>query len=176
LIAGSAGTLSIMPPETPLGDAASAIASLRAGASAAVGETPLLPGWSVEDWRELLRFTIIRRVPAGDALIRRGEPDRTLHFVLRGSLEVMAHSGDGMSLGPLAQIGAGSVLGELSFFDGGPRSAGAWAVEDCDVASLAPDRYAAFEAANPRLARDLLFALGRILSLRLRRTTARAVV
>ena len=54
---------------------------------------------------------------AGEALIRRGEPDRTLYFVLHGELEVIAHSGDGLSLGHVALVSAGSVLGEQAFFD-----------------------------------------------------------
>jgi len=40
---------------------------------------------------------------------------------------------------------------------------------------VTPDQYAAFEEGNPALARELLFALGRILAIRLRRTTARVV-
>ena len=92
---------------------------------------------------------------AGDALIRHGEPDRTLYFVLHGQLEVIAHSGDGLSMGRLALVGAGSVLGEQSFFDGGPRSAGAWAVDDCEVAAMTPDQYTAFEQSSPALAREL---------------------
>jgi CRP-like cAMP-binding protein len=78
-------------------------------------------------------------------------------------------------MGRVSLVGAGSVLGELAFFDGGPRSAGAWAVEDCEVAAMPPDQYAAFEQNSPALARELIFALGRILAIRLRRTTAKVV-
>ena len=156
------------------GDSQSAIESFRAGASAASdGEALVLPRWRDEDWAKLFEFTSIRSVKAGDALIRHGEPDRTLYFVLRGELEVILHSGDGISMGRVALIKAGSVLGELAFFDGGPRSAGAWSVAHCDVAAMPPDQFAAFERSNPTLARDFLFALGRILAVRLRRTNAR---
>ena len=85
----------------------------------------------------------------------------------------MAHTDDGISFGRVARIGPGSVVGEQSFFDGGPRSAGAWGVSDCDLAALTPEQFAAFAKANPALGSDLLFALGRILAVRLRRTTAR---
>ena len=101
------------------------------------------------------------------------EPDQTLYFVLRGKLEVIVRSNDGMSMGRVALVGAGSVLGELAFFDGGPRSAGAWAVDACEVAAMSPEQYAAFEEANPVLAHELLFALGRLLAIRLRKTNAR---
>jgi CRP/FNR family transcriptional regulator, cyclic AMP receptor protein len=158
---------------TPSIDLDSAIAAFRAGSSAS-GEGLHLQNWSDDDWRDLLRFTTVRAVAAGNAVIRRGEPDRMLYFLLRGDLEVVARSIDGMSLEPLARISEGSVLGEQSFFDGKPRSASVWAVDDCEVAAMTPEQYSAFEAARPALARDLLFALGRILATRLRRTTARS--
>jgi CRP-like cAMP-binding protein len=66
-------------------------------------------------------------------------------------------------------------LGEQAFFDARPRSAGAWAVGDCEVAAMSPDQYAAFEESSPARARDLFFALGRILAMRLRTTTAKVV-
>jgi CRP-like cAMP-binding protein len=158
-------------------DLESAIASLRAGGSLAMaGEALLLlPNWRDEDWKQLFRFTSIRGVKAGDALIRHGEPDRTLYIVLHGELEVIVHSIDGLSMGRVALVGAGSVLGELAFFDGGPRSAGAWAVDDSEVAAITPDQYTAFEKTSPALARELLFALGRILAIRLRRTNAKVL-
>ncbi len=155
-------------------DLGSAIAEFRKACSSATsGDGLLLADWSDEDWRELFRFTTLRTVKAGDALIRHGEPDRTLYFVLRGELEVVVRSSDGLTMGRVARVGAGSVLGELAFFDGGPRSAGAWAVSDCEVAAMTADQYAAFEQSHADRARDLLFAMGRILALRLRRTSAR---
>lgn len=146
----------------------------RAGTSKSSLEGALhLPNWGDAEWQHFFNFTSGRRVPAGDALIQQGEPDRTLYFVLHGELEVIAHSGNGLSLGRLARVGAGSILGEQAFFDGGPRSAGAWALADCDVAAMTPDQYGAFEDSHPALARDLLFALGRLLAVRLRRTSTR---
>jgi CRP/FNR family transcriptional regulator, cyclic AMP receptor protein len=157
-------------------DLESAVARFRAvGSVATPVEALLLPNWSDDDWKQLFRFTTTRRVPPGEALIRRGEPGRSLYFVLHGQLEVIAHSGDGLSLGRMAVVSAGSVLGEQAFFDAKPRSAGAWAVDDCEVAAMSPEQYTAFEESNPARARDLLFAFGRILAMRLRRTTAKAV-
>jgi CRP-like cAMP-binding protein len=78
-------------------------------------------------------------------------------------------------MGSLTRIGPGSVLGEQSFFDANPRSATVWAVVDSEVAAMTPEQHAAFAAANPKLGRELLFALGRILAMRLRRTTAKVM-
>jgi CRP-like cAMP-binding protein len=164
-----------MAMATEATDIDDAIAGFRAGAAAASGEGLAPRGWSAEDWRALFRFTELRRIGAADALIRRGDPDRTLYLVLRGTLEVVIHSGDGISMGPLTRVGAGSVLGEQSFFDGDPRSASVWAVTEAEVAAMTPEHYADFAAAKPELARELLFALGRILAVRLRRTTAKVL-
>jgi CRP-like cAMP-binding protein len=167
-------TLDMAADNIPLGDLQSAIARFRASVSlAAPAEALLLHGWRDEDWQKLFQFTSIRRVMAGDGLIRSGEPDRSLYFVLHGELEVIVHSGNGLAMGRVSLVGAGSVLGELAFFDGGPRSAGAWAVDDCEVAAMTPDQYSAFEQSSPALARELLFALGRILAIRLRTTNAK---
>jgi CRP/FNR family transcriptional regulator, cyclic AMP receptor protein len=48
-------------------------------------------------------------------------------------------------------------------------------VVESEVAAMTPQQYAAFTATRPELARELLFALGRILAVRLRRTTAKVM-
>jgi len=134
-----------------------------------------LPRWSEADWERLLDAAGLRQVAAGEAVIQRGGEDRALCLVLDGEVEVMAHARDGLSFGRLARFGPGSVVGEQAFFDAGPRSAGAWAVRDCTVATLTPEQFTAFADANPGLGRDLLMALGRVLAIRLRRTTAKTL-
>jgi len=65
-----------MPAETQ--DSDQPIASFRAGVASASGEGLTPRGWSAEDWRDLFRFTDIRRIGAADVLIRRGDSDCTL--------------------------------------------------------------------------------------------------
>ena len=95
----------------------SAIAGFRAGGVAAGRNEALwLPDWRDEDWNLLFGFMDIRNVRSGNALIRRGEPDRTVYFVLRGELEIIVQSSDGLSMGRVARVGAGVVLGANSRF------------------------------------------------------------
>jgi CRP-like cAMP-binding protein len=82
-------------------------------------------------------------------------------------LEVLAEHGRRRT-SRIALVGAGSVIGELAFFDGGPRSALVRAVTPAVLAELSPADFNALAAANPGLARRLLFDLGRILAQRLR--------
>jgi CRP-like cAMP-binding protein len=133
----------------------------------------LLPQWREHEWRKLFAVTTSRPVKASEVVIQRGVDDRSLYFVASGSLEVGITYVDGISISPLARICAGSVIGEQSFFDAQPRSANAWAVTDGELLCLTQERFAEFATAEPVMTRDLLFALGRVLSLRLRNTTFR---
>jgi CRP-like cAMP-binding protein len=155
-------------------DRAGHIAALRAASGAGAGTDRLkLPEWSEASWSRLLDHTSARRFRASEVVIQRDAADRVLHFVVAGSLEVGITQVDGVSIAPLAKIGIGSVIGEQSFFDGQPRSANVWGVTDGETLQLELGDFARFSEAEPALARDLLFALARILSSRLRNTTFR---
>ncbi|HYM57269.1 MAG TPA: cyclic nucleotide-binding domain-containing protein [Solirubrobacteraceae bacterium] len=65
-------------------------------------------------------------------------------------------------------IDAPSVVGELAFFDGRPRSATLDAVTDVRVVRLDMDAFERQSAENPALGEAMLLDLARILALRLR--------
>ncbi|MGE0557400.1 MAG: Crp/Fnr family transcriptional regulator [Burkholderiales bacterium] len=132
-----------------------------------------LPHWGVEQWRKLLENTEVRPFRASEVVIQRNSADRTLYLVAAGSLEVGVTQVDGVSMTSLARISAGSILGEQSFFDGQPRSANVWAVTDCTLLLLPFEVFTRFGDAEPVLARDFLFAMARVLSIRLRNTSFR---
>jgi CRP/FNR family transcriptional regulator, cyclic AMP receptor protein len=133
----------------------------------------LLPGWSEADWNKVFSRTRTYPVRASEVVIHRDATDRTISFVASGTFEVGISQVDGVSISPLARIGAGSVIGEQSFFDGMARSANVWAVAEGELLSLDFDDFNRFGREEPALARDLLFALARVLSVRLRNTTFR---
>ena len=133
----------------------------------------LLFDWTDAEWAKLLNMTTRQEYKTSEVVITRGVSDRTLFFVASGSLEVGVSFVDGVSISPLAKIGAGSVTGEQSFFDGEPRSANVWGVTDGVLLRLAYEDFHALAQREPAMARDFLFALGRILSLRLRHTSMR---
>ena len=145
----------------------------RAADAGGDNDSLLLPDWSAVEWRKLFAVTTPRPFKASEVVIQRGVADRALYFVGAGSLEVGITYVDGVSISPLAKIGAGSVIGEQSFFDGQPRSANVWAVTEGELLCLTQEKFHQLAANEPMLMRDLLFALGRILSLRLRHTTMR---
>lgn len=143
------------------------------GASTPAADTLLLPHWTEQDWSALLGRTTPRRVAPNEIVIARGASERCLYFTVAGEYEVGGAYIGGFSLTSLARIPAGSVFGEQSFFDGLPRSANVWAHAEGELLVLPYEGYETLSAAAPALARDLAFALARILSLRLRNTTVR---
>ncbi len=135
----------------------------------------LLADASDEEWATLLAHTRSRRFGPGDAIVTAGATDQSLYLVLEGQLEVLAERGR-RGYRRLASVGAGSVIGELSFFDGGGRSALVRAVAPAVLAEMSRSEFDALAVASPDLARRLLFDLGRILAQRLRAVQGTATV
>ena len=127
----------------------------------------LLADATDEEWATLLAHTRYRRFEPGEVIVTAGARDQSLYLVLEGELEVLAPRGRRRSQ-RIASVGAGSVIGELSFFDGGARSALVRSATQAVLAELSRVEFDALAAASPALARRLLFDLGRILAQRLR--------
>jgi CRP/FNR family cyclic AMP-dependent transcriptional regulator len=136
-------------------------------------ELLVVPQWKEPDWKALFSYARSLQVTSGNVLIQKDAPERALYFVASGLLEVTSVLSS-HSLGVIAKVHPGSVVGELAFLDGRPRSAKVWAVADSELYQLEFEDYQSFADAHPRATCDLLFALGRIVALRLRRTQARA--
>jgi len=136
------------------------------------GELLGISGWRPADWETLFSYAQRVRVRRGLVLIRKQASERALFFLASGLLEVTAVLSS-HSLEAIAQIHPGSVVGELAFLDGMPRSAKVWAVTDSDLYRLDFGDYQRFAADHPRQTCDLLFAIGRVVALRLRHTRTR---
>lgn len=139
----------------------------------AESDTLSLPGWRIDDWRKMLAGTTVVPFRSSDVVIQRGAQERALYFVAAGTLEVGVTTFDGVSISQIARIGPVSVIGEQSFFDSQPRSANVWAITGGTLLRWELDAFERFGADEPRLARDVIFAVARVLSTRLRMTTIR---
>lgn len=124
----------------------------------------LLERWSDAQWQALGSFGDHRRFRAGERVVSVGEVDRSLYIILGGALEV-SFGGRRQRRTTLEQ---GSLIGEVAFFDGLPRSADVRAVTDADLLCVSRQSFEVFAARHPDLARELLLELGRLLALRLR--------
>lgn len=63
-----------------------------------------------------------------------GDLEVDLYKIRSGKLMVFVN--DGTKITPLAYLGEGEYLGELSFFDHQPRSAHVVALEDCEIIKI----------------------------------------
>jgi CRP-like cAMP-binding protein len=119
------------------------------------------------EWTSFLSLMERRAFTKGVQILTAGEKDRTLYLLASGEVEVAIDRPAGRRR--LATIGAGSVFGEMSFFDGAPRSAHVIALSDVEVLALHQDRFEQLSAWHPRIAHKVLMDLGRVLSQRIRR-------
>ena len=145
----------------------------QASSTATQTDRLVLPGWRLPDWRKLLSATTPRQFRTSEVVIQREAADRALYFVAAGNLEVGVTMIDGLSVASLARIGPHSVIGEQSFFDGAPRSANVWGISDGVLLRWEMEAFRRFGEDEPSLARDVLFAVGGVLSARLRMTSLR---
>ena len=125
-------------------------------------EVLFLPEASAGDWARILGQATLWRMEPGDVLARPGDEDRTLWFLAEGVLHVL----DGADA-LIKAIEAPSVVGELAFLDGGPRSAGLVAATEAEVARFDLDAFVALTAEDPELASRFALDLGRVTALRL---------
>lgn len=80
----------------------------------------MLEGVGVTARRELLAAAEEKHLVPGDVLIRQGEPNAAMYLVLSGELGVHL---EGTDSEPVAVIGHGETVGELSLLDGSHASA-----------------------------------------------------
>jgi CRP-like cAMP-binding protein len=146
---------------------------MRTDPGRAAPDVLALSHWGEAQWQKLLAQTAPRSFRASEVVIQRDATDRMVYLVAAGLLEVGVTQVDGISMTSLARISAGSIIGEQSFFDGQPRSASVWAVADGTLLLLPFDEFLRFGEAEPALARDFVFAMARVLSVRLRKTSFR---
>lgn len=134
-------------------------------------ELVFLAGLSPAEWERLLELMERRRFAAGDVVMARGDSDRSLYIVASGSVEVLVL--DGRRERSVRVQGPGTVLGEVAFFDGKPRSATVRALDAAEVLRLSAEAFEVLAARHPELGRKFVLDLGRMLALRLRQAEAR---
>ena len=124
---------------------------------------------TVDDWSVVISHCERRRFRSGDVVVQLGDIDRSLLIVVEGDLESVAErKGRTRRLSPAP---AGSVVGELGFLDGRPRSASVIAVTDGEILRMSATSFESLAAVHPRIGRMILSDLGRILATRLRALT-----
>ncbi len=105
---------------------------MTADVTAILRETSLLGSVPAEDLNALAHASRLRSFRRGQVVFTTSDPGDTVIVVVSGRVKVTVRSADGGEL-TLAIIDPGGVLGELGVVDGGPRSADAETVEECQL-------------------------------------------
>jgi CRP/FNR family transcriptional regulator len=121
---------------------------------------PLFAGLDQEDAQELEGALIRAVLPRGGVVFVEDEPGDSLHVILSGKVKISRRSPDGRE-NLLAVLGPGDLIGELSLFDPGPRTATASMVTQGEIASLAHDALRPWLTRRPQVAERLLAVLAR---------------
>jgi len=144
-------------------------------------QSPLLQDLTAEEIDVVGSLMVQVRAQPGQMLIVEGDVNDWMMLLLRGTVDV------GKRIGPdaepeergdntrLAVLRTGSVLGEMSMFDGEPRYASCWALSEVEAAVLDKDAVARLIRARPEIGARLLVKLTQLLAQRLRNTSSQLV-
>ncbi len=117
------------------------------------------------------------RIPAGELVFQANDPGGTLFVIREGSVEVFFKNDTGERV-VLETPGPGEVFGEISFLDGGARTASVVVVEDLDALAVDRDDLSHLFRVHPEAGLDIIAAMGKRLRRNvelLRRTASRNI-
>ncbi|MDR0432649.1 MAG: Crp/Fnr family transcriptional regulator [Bifidobacteriaceae bacterium] len=130
-----------------------------------IDDTPLFAGIDPLERAELLAGATVTHLSRGEVLFRQGDSGDTFYIVVVGKMKLGRQAADGRET-LIAVLGPGEMIGELTLFDPGPRTATAVAIADAELSALSHYQLSRWIETHPTLATHLLSALAR----RLRRT------
>ena len=128
-------------------------------------QAPLFAALDDEAAAALQASTVEVRLSKGQDLFLEGEPGDRMFVITEGKVKLGHTASDGRE-SLLAILGPGELLGELSLFDPGPRTATATALTDATLIALGHSALRPWLTGRPEVAEALLQALAQ----RLRRT------
>jgi predicted acylesterase/phospholipase RssA/CRP-like cAMP-binding protein len=99
-------------------------------------------------FRELEEAVEWRRVPAGEVLIRQGEPSDAMYVVVTGRFRTVVRGPDGSDVA-VRETGAFRTVGELGLLTDMPRSATVLALRDSEVIRLPRESFRSFALKHP---------------------------
>jgi CRP/FNR family cyclic AMP-dependent transcriptional regulator len=137
------------------------------GADPAAAPDGFLTHASDEDWDLLRAHAEALHVAPGQTVVHEGVAERALYIVVEGALEAIVPGRRGRAV-RVSTMAAGTVLGEVGFLDGLPRSAAVRAVTDARLLRLTYESFESLSAKEPALGRQILLDIGRVLAGRLR--------
>jgi CRP/FNR family cyclic AMP-dependent transcriptional regulator len=127
---------------------------------AMIGEVPIFGLLDDEEREALAQMMNSRDFKKGETVFHYGDPGGEIFIIRTGHVELFVENTDGEKI-VLSENEQGDVIGELSFLDGGPRTATALASEDTQMLVLDRIRLLDFIDKHPHAAMDVLTVIGR---------------
>src|ERR1051326_1266019 len=127
---------------------------------AMISEVPIFTLLDDEEREALAQMMDTREFKQGATVFHYGDPGGEIFILRTGRVELFVESTEGEKI-VLSENEPGDVIGELSFLDGGPRTATAVAREDTQMLVLDRVRLLDFIDKHPHAAMDVLTVIGR---------------
>jgi len=127
---------------------------------AMIGEVPIFTLLDDEERAALAEMMNACEFRQGQTIFHYGDPGGEIFILRTGRVELFVENTEGEKI-VLSENEPGDVIGELSFLDGGPRTATAVASEDTQMLVLDRARLLDFIDKHPHAAMDVLTVIGR---------------
>ncbi len=125
---------------------------------ATLGRIPMFARLTQSEREQLATWVSHRSYRRGEVLFHQGDPGDTLLIVVSGQVKVVLMTADGEEA-VVAILGPGDFLGDLSLFDGRPRSASVVALEPTETLVLHRQDFHAFLRSHPVMAEEMFAVL-----------------
>jgi CRP-like cAMP-binding protein len=148
------------------------MAGMMSEAAALFRSSEIFEGLTPEELREIIQLAEHRALDAGDLLFAEGDDAEALYVVADGAVEVRSHSPGGEPI-VLADLGPGSVVGEMSILEGGERSATVEALRNAELFRVSRGAFESLRSRDHPVAYKIIMGLCRLLGERRRETDER---
>lgn len=120
---------------------------------------PIFAALSAEDLAELADLLELREYAPRQPIVFLGDSGSDL-FIVRAGKVVVSYPDDAGQEVSIVEMGPGSIFGEISLLDGGPRTANVRAVTAVEVLTLHREAFVEFLLHRPAVAVHLVTVLG----------------
>jgi len=129
---------------------------------------PIFVNMPLDERVEVLKLLEDERYPAGEIILREGNAIQILWIIVNGSCEVVKTLKNGTEQ-QLVVLEAGSVFGDMSFFNPAPHSASVRTLTEVQILRLPRERYDHLQTVCPSAAYRIAASTVAVLAERLRR-------
>lgn len=136
-----------------------------------IGHSKFFFDFTRENVEQLTSFMKAYKAEPGDMIIREGDTDDFMLFIIEGRINIVKTDSHGERR-PMTIVGPGATLGEMSMIDGEPRFASCIALDATTFSVFSRDSMVKIILQEPGLGSKILIKLVTLLSQRLRATSS----